>query len=411
MGMEAFGIVDRLLYGEWLGKPGNLVTQAPNLLLIFVSLLLCGSGARRLAGVRWGASLALALCLLFFCSAIWSNDPQTTVREAVLYLFSMLGIIGVAISLEPDELMDLLARIGFWTAIASLVLLAVKPDAAHSLDGSDMRGIFAQKNVLGQNMVVGALASLHGLRVNRVRRIRNLITLVLVTLVAVMSRSATSCLTIFAFCVADVMLMLVRRGGVRRVVAICLITLGGPMLATAAMFPDVLLELIGKDPTLTGRTDIWAYVLEDIYQKPWLGWGYLAFWSVNNPAAVEMSIKLHWFPPHAHNGLLEIILYVGPIGATYIVFLWARNLLLSVQCLEIGRIPLAMSGLLACIGIILIGFSETVLVYPFQSPTAIFFIVGLMCERAIRAARQRAGRDARASRGQPAVGVSSGVSG
>ncbi len=65
--------------------------------------------------------------------------------------------------------------------------------------------------------------------------------------------------------------------------------------------------MIGKDPTLTGRTDIWGYVIPYIYQRPLLGWGYVAFWSTTNPAAMVIAEELHWFAPQAHNGLLEML--------------------------------------------------------------------------------------------------------
>ena len=52
-----------------------------------------------------------------------------------------------------------------------------------------------------------------------------------------------------------------------------------PMFIVAMVAPDTLLEMIGKDPTLTGRTEIWAYVIQDIWMKPLLGWGYSFFGS------------------------------------------------------------------------------------------------------------------------------------
>ena len=88
------------------------------------------------------------------------------------------------------------------------------------------------------------------------------------------------------------------------------------LIASVAVFtPDSLLELIGKDPTLTGRTDIWGYVIPFIYQRPLLGWGYAAFWSTQDPAAWEIANALRWFSPQAHNGLLEILLSGGLVAA------------------------------------------------------------------------------------------------
>jgi len=138
-----------------------------------------------------------------------------------------------------------------------------------------------------------------------------------------------------------------------------------------------MLEIMGKDPTL-------PY----IYQRPWLGWGYVAFWSTTNPAAMVIVEELHWFAPQAHNGLLEMLLHVGLFGTAFFVFLWARTFWLSLRCMYTPEKALAITSLLSCVGIILVGTSETVLIVPFEASTSVFFITGLFCERAVRAARR-----------------------
>jgi O-antigen ligase len=283
--------------------------------------------------------------------------------------------------------MDLTASIAFGIAVASLALLVVYPAAAYGQDGADFRGICSQKNVLGEAMTIGALASLHGMRVGNHRRWRNAIYLATLGFVALKSQSATSCLTIAVFCLTDFVIVLLRKGGAARILATLVIIVAIPALVGVAVFPDLLLTAIGKDPTLTGRTEIWNYVIAAIYQKPLLGWGYLAFWSFANPVAMQISDLLHWFVPQSHNGLLEILLYVGVIGAAFFIFLWLRTVLLSVRCLKSGDPAVAITCLLSCAGIILVGISETVLIDPFEASTSIFFITGLFCERALRVAR------------------------
>jgi O-antigen ligase len=104
---------------------------------------------------------------------------------------------------------------------------------------------------------------------------------------------------------------------------------------------------------------------------------------------LEISDLLHWFAPEAHNGMLEILLNVGFIGAAYIVFLWARTVFVAVRCMKISDQTVAISCLLSCAGILLVGISETVLIDPFEASTSLFFIVGFFCEKALRAPRLR----------------------
>jgi exopolysaccharide production protein ExoQ len=387
-GLQAFDFVDRLIYGEWAGKTGDKITQGLNVLLIVSSLVLFTRGRHRLRSIRNGASLALGLAGFFVVSSLWSIDAPTTLRAAILYFSVVIGAVGIATNLEVDEFMDLLAQICFVAGVVSLILLIVSPATAFAA-GVDFRGIFSQKNTLGRAMTIGALASLHGLRADARGRLRRTVFLVLVTIVALKSGSATSCLTIFAFCGIDVAIALFRKGGFARVLGIGLTISAAPILVSAAIFPDAMLEILGKEPTLSGRTEIWALVIPNIYEKLWFGWGYLAFWSNANPAAIQIGDLLHMSVPQAHNGLLEMLLHIGLVGTVFVIFLWAKAAKLALRCMQTGETALAMSCLFSCAGIILIGISETVLLDPFEAPTSFFFITWFFCERMVRAARLR----------------------
>ena len=72
-----------------------------------------------------------------------------------------------------------------------------------------------------------------------------------------------------------------RKGGAGRMSGVILAVFLTPLIILAVVAPDTLLEMIGKDPTLTGRTEIWTYVIKDIGMKPFLGWGYYAFWEAD----------------------------------------------------------------------------------------------------------------------------------
>jgi O-antigen ligase len=147
--------------------------------------------------------------------------------------------------------------------------------------------------------------------------------------------------------------------------------------------------MIGKDPTLTGRTELWAYVNYYISERPVLGWGLYAFWASANPAAEEIWSEVGWTPPHAHNGLLEMLLEVGIVGTAFFVFLWVRNATLAVLALRTPAKELGISSLLCLGGIVVVGVSEVALVDPSQSSVLVFFVTGLICERMLWEARRR----------------------
>jgi exopolysaccharide production protein ExoQ len=380
LAMQAFSIVDRLVYGEWVAKAGDKITQGLNLLMIATGLLLFWRASRR-GSILAGETLALALAAFLLLSALWSIDPETTIRRGALYVFFVIGVIGVAGNLDGDKFMDLLGVSCLLAAAASIVLLVISPSEA--MQGNDLRGIFANKNVLGPVMAAGALASLHGIRIGGGRRLPNIFTLIVFIVVAFAAKSATSLLIIFAFCTADRVVALFRRARILGTFSIIFLV---PTAVIVALSLDSVLEMMGKDPTLTGRTDLWAYLTPSISERPMLGWGHFAFWSLVNPAANEISSLLGWRVTHAHNGLLEMLLEVGIVGTIFFVFLWARNVMLALRCLRTPAKGLAVSSLLCCGGIVLMGISEHVLVDPSQVLVSVFFITGLMCERAVRRA-------------------------
>ena len=225
------------------------------------------------------------LAVGFLClSAAWSLDPQATFRVAIVYLFVMLGVIGIARTMDADEYMHLLSRCCFLAAIASILLLVASPSNALTVTSSDTAGdfvgIFTQKNVLGQVMATGALATLHGIRVARQRYLGKLCMLFLFVGMAYASKSTGALLAVLLFCGISGFDSLWRKRGAARLTGVILAVLLAPVIILAVIAPDTLLELVGKDPTLTGRTEIWAYVIADIWMKPWLGWGYFAFWQL-----------------------------------------------------------------------------------------------------------------------------------
>ena len=383
--LEAFDIVDRTLYGRWLGKPGDVFTQSINISQIIISITLFLFGIRRWSSLQRGATLSLSLAIFLLSSTAWSAVPAATFRGAIQYVFFILGLIGAAENIESDDFMDVLASVCFLSAIASLVLLLVAP--GYVTEGPDFFGIFSYKNLLGQAMALGALACLHRLWARKRSRLLTLFMLLLMIFVAIKSSSATSCLAILLFCILGTALQLMQKGGASRIVGVFLLALLLLFAPVAAIGSDALFALIGKDPTLTGRTVIWTYVIPYIYQRPLLGWGYGAFWSTENPAAWEIADAIHWYSPEAHNGVLEILLSGGLVGAVWFVYLFFRTIRLSLRCMRYDS-AMAITCLSCCVGVVVEGVSERVLVYV-DALAGVFFICGFFCEQRVSRAQRR----------------------
>src|SRR6516164_5307112 len=150
---------------------------------------------------------------------------------------------------------------------------------------------------------------------------------------------------------------------------------------------NLLYSFLDKDPTLTGRTEFWPYIIDDIYQRPLLGWGFTAFWMLPNPAAEEIFAMIRYPINEAHNGLLQLLLDVGVVGTAFFLFLWVRNLVMAVKCINGPAPQLGVSAFLLLVATLMIGVSEQVLT-TVDGPTVQFFLVGFMCEKELWLARR-----------------------
>jgi O-antigen ligase len=402
--LSCLGYIDRRIYGEWIGKTGDKLTETLNLLSILCSLFLFWSGTRlRIARfnqnflfwsgtrpriARFNQILSLAAASLLLISVLWSLDPRLTLTQGTAYFFVVIGAIGLVETLDSDKLIDLIALICGLAAVASVVqsLIFSEPWVA------EFRGIFSQKNVLGEVMAGGVLTGLHGARIRGERRFRNICIITLCTIVGFKSKSTTSIVAIALFFWLDILGRIYLRGGSFRIISICSAISCVP-IAIFVMYSDLIFELFGKDTTFTGRTLFWPYVIDNISKKPLLGWGFYSFWSSVNPIALEISYAIRgdnneiFIIPNAHNALLELLLANGFLGASIFIFLWLRNFIMAVKCLNGPAGQIGLSSLLVLTGILLTGVTEAVLVSPGQIWTSLFFIMGFACEKKLWLAR------------------------
>jgi exopolysaccharide production protein ExoQ len=374
----AFGLVDQLIYGDaWYGKPGDKITQGVNLLGIATACFLFWLSRQQPA--RVGRVLPLAFAAFLITSAFWSADPRVAITQGTLYFFTVLGFIALVELWDVDALIGLIAKVIALCAVLSLIF------GKHDEVG-DFGGIFGQKNVLGHTMAVGVFACLHGWR-TRHSLIYAVMAALCITL-GVLSHSTTSLLVIAVFIAIDILGRLYLRGGGLRTLSV----VGAVVGAAAAIFfflnEAMFLEMLGKDSTLTGRTEIWPYAIANIYERPLFGWGYFGFWTPANPAASRIAEAIAfehntWYVallPNAHNTWIEALLEIGIVGTTLLVILVARYLIAAVRCLNGPAKHLALSYFTLMSGLAILSYSEVMLLSP-GTVTGLFFTVGMACEK------------------------------
>ncbi|NKC22490.1 O-antigen ligase family protein [Ochrobactrum oryzae] len=80
-------------------------------------------------------------------------------------------------------------------------------------------------------------------------------------------------------------------------------------------------ESFTSDPTFTGRTEIWKFVLRQLADHPLAGYGYDAFWGTSRLVNGGYDIET-WAARagHAHNAYLNIAITTGSIGLALLIW-------------------------------------------------------------------------------------------
>ena len=282
----------------------------------------------------WGPTLAfLALVGWAGASVLWSIEPDVTLRRAIALAATTLMGLYLASSLGGRRFAELVALTMLLLALGSyFVCLAVpKMGVSQDINAGTWRGLWYEKNEMGAMMVYASLAAVAAFLTNPRRRLLWGGALVLFIGLIVMTRSATSFLSLLIVLGGATVFAFMRLGRAAAVAAVWLGVTGLSALAGLYMFaPNVFYAALGKDATFTGRTEIWNAVLRAHEAEPVTGYGYAAFWGRQSDIANWIRDALQWRVPSAHNGWLDLLIQLGLVGVAIFGAIFAISLLTAV---------------------------------------------------------------------------------
>jgi O-antigen ligase len=285
----------------------------------------------------WPAMIIIAVIVgLAFASRYWSIDFATTMRRVIALALSGGFALYLGAVFRGPHLPRLLMHTVLFMAVGSLVMVFAFPAiGVHQLDNAGLwRGLWYQKNQMGAVMVIGAIASAACLASPDPRRLLPAVALVLSSGLVLATQSKTSllCLVVGLGLVGGFLAM--RRGGAAfAVVAVwTAVVLAGLGIGIWDTHSVAVLEALGKDPSLTGRTDIWDSLMRKVADRPWTGYGYGAFWGrIGDSAPADWVRKeTGWVVPSAHNGWIDLLVQLGWPGAVLVGTLIAGTVVTSV---------------------------------------------------------------------------------
>ncbi len=140
---------------------------------------------------------------------------------------------------------------------------------------------------------------------------------------------------------------------------IILTILGQGLYLLLSSNADMLFAAVGKDPTLTGRTQLWPFVMEMIWKHPWFGYGYGGFWQGWNGESAYIWRAVGWTPTHPHNGFLALWLDLGLLGLGLFFLGFWRSYLQALTWVRKSKTAVALWPLLYMTYVVLINIAET----------------------------------------------------
>ena len=381
--LAVFGLADRmptvLATQQYIdGSPAdrNVYTL---LLVASVIVLLCRR--RKVAELlrsNWPILLFFSYCAV---SVLWSDYPFVAFKRWTKGVGDLLIVLIVLTEPEPGTaLRRLLTRTAFLLVPLSVLFIKYFPDLGREYNQWSWLpmycGVTETKNELGMLCVIFGLGSLwRFLAAYRdqasSRRTRQMIAhgaiLAMVLWLFWMANSMTSlsCFILAGSLIA--VTSLVRPAPKPAVVH--LLVAGLVVVSALVLFSGAgggVLQTMGRNPTLTGRTGIWDAVIA-VSANPVFGTGYESFWLGDRLERIgELTAP---GIQEAHNGYLELYLNLGWVGVTLLAVLIVTGYRKAIAAFH--RDPVAGGLQLAYFVVAVIysfteaGFRETTLVWIF----------------------------------------------
>ncbi|MFD0482555.1 O-antigen ligase family protein [Kineococcus sp. GCM10028916] len=328
----------------------------------------------------------VALLVFVLASSAWSADPALSIRRGVAVVLTATFGLHLATRFSFAQVLRLLVLVLGATMVLSVLTIWLLPEWGTSALG--WRGVFLFKNNLGRFAGLTAVAALvlagaDGV-VKRQRVVLQL--LAFVSVVLLVGSQARSALVVFVMCLVGLWLFpnRRRRPGVTPSIAVAFVA----VLLVAYLVglrPAVVLSLLGKDSSLTGRTPLWHYVVQSIEMHPWVGFGFSGFWGGADAPSAAVWAHISWLPRHAHNGILDLWLDLGAVGVLLLLVSLGTTVVAAVRAYQAGETSIARFGIVVVVFLLASSSTESI----FLKSNVIFTTLAAYTSFAVRDAMHK----------------------
>ena len=288
--------------------------------------------------VNWGLFVKTNfwfIAFFVFCgiSCFWSDYAFTAFKRYIKDVGNVIMVLIIITETNPAQaIRAVLARYAYFAVIISVLFVKYMPELGRYYNRWTYQvaycGITTEKNTLGQILficgifIIWDIIELFTKEDKAINKIDLLMSGILLSmtlwLLFFMADSATATLCFF---MGTLIIILMRSTNVKRQVrnlgtwSLVLLFL----MSFIYIFPGIMgafVEILGRDASLTGRTDLWSELLAQPI-NPIIGTGFQSFWQT--PEAAKLGAKFYFIPNQAHNGYLEVYLQTGLVGLLLLI--------------------------------------------------------------------------------------------
>jgi exopolysaccharide production protein ExoQ len=276
-------------------------------------------------------NLILVLYFLYaLASMLWAPDAFVVFKRWFKDLGNPIMALVILTELRPYESVGItLRRLSFLLIPLSVLFVKYYPDLgrAYHHDGSPMyTGVGHQKNDLGLMCLTAGLYFAWKIFQRRQSDTPSsaekadiydfgLVAMMMWLLLKSDSQTSLVCVVAATLILLVSRLPIVSKRPSRTLTVVVVAGMLYVVLQSTIQIKDQILEMLGRDPTLTSRTEIWS-VVGDHEGNPIVGVGFMSFWTGDRLEAIwrDCDCGIN----QAHNGYLEQYVNLGYVGVAFI---------------------------------------------------------------------------------------------
>ncbi len=305
---------------------GSVVDRNVLIILIIAALIILSTRIKNCTQILKNNPWIILFLLYCSISVLWSDYQSISFKRWFRGVGTFIIVLVILTEIDPLEtIKTMLRRCAFLMIPLSILFIKYYRQLGvyyGEYGGAGYAGVTTGKNPLGRLCLILGFyffweifsnwKNQNNKEINRYKTILfvNIIILLMIFWLLKKADSATSlaCLIFAVF-----ILLLLNLPGLRRNINIVLFlsVIILFILSATIDIEKIFLTILNRDPTLTGRTELWSLCLTFV-KNPLIGVGYESFW-LGERLQIFWS-KYWWHPIQAHNGYIDTYLDLGMIG-------------------------------------------------------------------------------------------------